>query len=55
MLETNAELRIFAGLHAGYSLDEAVGCILNLNCSINSGPNPRQHFGEPVSDSEVIM
>jgi len=54
MLEINSELQIFAGLHAQHSLDEAVGCILNLNGSINSGPNPRHRFGEPVSGSEVF-
>jgi len=27
MLEISAELHTFAGLQAGYSLDEAVGCI----------------------------
>ena len=55
MLEINAELHNFAGLQAGYSLDEAVGCIFSSNGSISSCPNPRHRIGEPVSDSEVSM
>jgi hypothetical protein len=55
MLEINTELHNFAGLHAGYSLDKAVGCILNSNGSIISCPNPRHRVEQPVSDTEVIM
>jgi len=55
MLEISAELHIFAGLHAGYSLDEAVGCILNSYCSVSSCQNHRHRVWEPVSDAEVFM